>query len=103
MFLKNNKKNNCCQNMPLLFLDFHHKKIMWDGKNVILPLTFTPLYYLFCHPTSLLIFRIIPKIVMVSSITFFKKGFDSCTTPSQQVYNNPSHEGRPKCVGPTLM
>jgi hypothetical protein len=29
--------------------------------------------------------------------------FDSCTTPIQQLYNNPSHEGGPQYVGPTLM
>jgi hypothetical protein len=23
--------------------------------------------------------------------------FDFCTTPSQQVHNNPSHEGGPQC------
>jgi hypothetical protein len=30
-------------------------------------------------------------------------GFDSYTTPSQQVHNNPSHEDRSQCVGPTLI
>jgi len=30
-------------------------------------------------------------------------GFDSCTTPIQQLYNNHSHEGGPQYVGPTLM
>jgi hypothetical protein len=30
-------------------------------------------------------------------------GFDSCTTPIQQLHNNPSHEGGPQYVGPTLM
>jgi hypothetical protein len=30
-------------------------------------------------------------------------GFDSYTTPSQQPYNNPSHECGPQCVGSTLM
>jgi hypothetical protein len=30
-------------------------------------------------------------------------GFDSCTTPIQQLYNNLSHEGGPQYVGPTLM
>jgi hypothetical protein len=30
-------------------------------------------------------------------------GFDSCTTSIQQLYNNPSHEGGPQYVGPTLM
>jgi len=29
--------------------------------------------------------------------------FDSCTTPIQQLYNNPSHEGGPQYVGSTLM
>jgi hypothetical protein len=29
--------------------------------------------------------------------------FDSCTTPIQQLHNNPSHEGGPQYVGPTLM
>jgi len=29
--------------------------------------------------------------------------FDSCTTPIQQLYNNPSHEGGPQFVEPTLM
>jgi hypothetical protein len=32
-----------------------------------------------------------------------KKGFDSCTTSIQQLYNNSSHEGGPQYVGPTLM
>jgi hypothetical protein len=32
-----------------------------------------------------------------------RMGFDSCTTPIQQLYNNPSHEGGPQYVGPTLM
>jgi hypothetical protein len=32
-----------------------------------------------------------------------REGFDSCTTPIQQLYNNPSHEGGPQYVGPTLM
>jgi hypothetical protein len=31
------------------------------------------------------------------------QGFDSCTTSSQQLHNNPLHEGGPQCVGPTLM
>jgi hypothetical protein len=31
------------------------------------------------------------------------EGFDSYTTPSQQLHNNPSHEGGPQCVGSTLM
>jgi hypothetical protein len=31
------------------------------------------------------------------------KGFDSYTTPIQQPYNNPSHEGELQYVGPTLM
>jgi hypothetical protein len=31
------------------------------------------------------------------------KGFDSCTTSIQQLYNNPSYEGGPQYVGPTLM
>jgi hypothetical protein len=30
-------------------------------------------------------------------------GFDSCTTSIQQLHNNPSHEGGPQYVGPTLM
>jgi hypothetical protein len=30
-------------------------------------------------------------------------GFDSCTTSSQQLHNNPSHEGGPQCIGPTFM
>jgi hypothetical protein len=30
-------------------------------------------------------------------------GFDSCTTPIQQLHNNPSHNGRPQYVGLTLM
>jgi hypothetical protein len=29
--------------------------------------------------------------------------FDSCTTPIQQLHNNPLHEGGPQYVGPTLM
>jgi hypothetical protein len=32
-----------------------------------------------------------------------ERGFDSCTTPIQQLYNNHSHEGGPQYVGPTLM
>jgi hypothetical protein len=30
-------------------------------------------------------------------------GFNSCTTPIQQLYNNPLHEGGPQYVGPTIM
>jgi len=30
-------------------------------------------------------------------------GFDSCTIPIQQLYNNSSHEGGPQYVGPTLI
>jgi hypothetical protein len=30
-------------------------------------------------------------------------GFDSYTTPSQQLHNNPSHEGGPQCVELILM
>jgi hypothetical protein len=30
-------------------------------------------------------------------------GFDSCTTPIQQLYNNLSYEGGPQYVGLTLM
>jgi hypothetical protein len=33
----------------------------------------------------------------------FYWGVDYCTTPIQQLYNNPSHEGGPQYVGPTLM
>jgi hypothetical protein len=33
----------------------------------------------------------------------FKRGYDSCATLIQQLYNNPSHEGGPQYVGPTLM
>jgi hypothetical protein len=35
--------------------------------------------------------------------TRYMGGFDSCTTPIQQLYNNPSHEDRSQYVGPTLM
>jgi len=35
--------------------------------------------------------------------SYIYMGFDSCTTPIQQLYNNPSHEGEPQYVGPTLM
>jgi hypothetical protein len=38
-----------------------------------------------------------------SGLYTFSKGFDSCTTPIQQLYNNHSHEGGPQYVGPTLM
>jgi hypothetical protein len=31
------------------------------------------------------------------------KRFDSYTTPTQQSHNNPSHDGRPHTLGPTLM
>jgi len=54
----------------------------------------------------------VAKIIAITedTITFAKAhwgvaytGFDSCTIPIQQLYNNPSHEGGPQYVGPTLM
>jgi hypothetical protein len=39
----------------------------------------------------------------VADGSIIMRGFDSCTTPSQQVHNNPSHEGGPQCVELTLM
>jgi hypothetical protein len=36
-------------------------------------------------------------------IYIYRERFDSCTIPSQQLHNNPSHEGGPQCMGPTLM
>jgi hypothetical protein len=43
------------------------------------------------------------RIVNTWVVTHKMKGFDSCTTPIQQLYNNSSHEGGPQYVGPTLM
>jgi hypothetical protein len=37
------------------------------------------------------------------SPNLYEKGFDSCTTPSQQHHNNPSHKSRPQCMSLTLM
>jgi hypothetical protein len=35
--------------------------------------------------------------------TLHMRGFDYCTTPSQQLHNNSSHEDGLQSVGPTLM
>jgi hypothetical protein len=47
------------------------------------------------------------KEVMSGHLSIFflnkKKGFDSCTTTSQQAHNNSSYEGGPQCVGPTFI
>jgi hypothetical protein len=47
---------------------------------------------------------LVDNVVAQLSLKVIKEmGFDSCTTPIQQLYNNPSHEGGPQHVGPTLM
>jgi hypothetical protein len=43
------------------------------------------------------------SVYEISKIRISFLGFDSCTTPIQQLYNNPSHEDEPQYVGPTLM
>jgi len=59
-------------------------------------------------PTPLYL-RVVPLLCSVSIritllyIYIYIRGFDSCTTPIQQLYNNPSHEGGPQYVGLILM
>jgi hypothetical protein len=49
------------------------------------------------HPIAFFNSSLIIFVDILSPLTLKKRqkflGFDSCTTPIQQVYNNPSHEG----------
>jgi len=42
------------------------------------------------------------RLLTANRLPIYIKGFDYCTTLIQQLHNNPSHEGGPQYVGPTL-